>query len=79
MNNWSEIVSDTLSGTTNYLAKYTPDGNHIGDSIVFESGGRVGVGTNTPQAKFEVSGSDALINNVTVGKGGGNIGSNTVV
>ena len=56
VNNWNQIVSNTLSWTQNYLAKFTPDGSHIGDSIVYESGGRVGIGTNTPRSTLELSG-----------------------
>jgi hypothetical protein len=37
----------TGSGTTNYLAKFTAGGT-VGDSVVFESGGNVGIGTTSP-------------------------------
>jgi len=36
------------SGTLNYLSKWTPDGNSLGDSQVFDNGTNVGVGTATP-------------------------------
>ena len=44
--------------------------------------GSVGIGTNTPQALLDVNGgahinSDALINGLTVGKGGGNVSTNS--
>ena len=39
----------------------------------------VGIGTATPSKKLEVAGSDALINGVTIGLGGGNVATNTVV
>jgi hypothetical protein len=40
--------------------------------------GNVGLGTINPTAKLDVNG-DALINGVMVGRGAGNIGSNTVI
>ncbi len=43
------------------------------------SGGNVGIGTSNPTAKLTVAGGDALINGMTVGKGPGALGSNTVV
>ena len=49
--------------------------NHNGK--LFVSGSNVGVGIDNPGAKLEVSGSDALINGVDVGRGGGNQAFNT--
>ena len=43
-----------------------------------QGNGNVGIGTATPAAKMDVSG-DALINGLTVGKGGGGIGNNTAM
>lgn len=37
-------------GTLNYLAKFTPDGTTIGNSLLFDNGVSVGLGTNTPDA-----------------------------
>jgi hypothetical protein len=39
----------------------------------------VGIGTNNPSALLEVAGADAKINELTIGKGGGNILSNVVL
>jgi len=39
----------------------------------------VGIGTNDPKALLEVSGGDAKINELTIGKGGGNILSNVAL
>jgi len=41
--------------------------------------GRVGIGTSSPAAKLDVSGSDALINGLKIGKGGGSIETNTAL
>ncbi len=46
----------TGSGTTNYLAKWTSSGT-IGDSIIYDDGTNVGIGTNSPSKKLEVNGS----------------------
>ncbi len=40
---------------------------------------RLGIGTNTPTYKLEVSGSDVLLNNIRVGLGAGSVATNTAV
>jgi len=51
----SGIVSG--SGTTNYIAKWTPDGNTQGNSQIFDNGTNLGIGTSSPLVKFDVRGS----------------------
>jgi hypothetical protein len=41
-------------------------------------GGNVGIGTSLPTKKLDVNG-DALINGLTVGRGGGNVSTNTAI
>jgi hypothetical protein len=41
------------SGTTNYLAKFTASGT-VGDSVVFDNGTNVGIGTDSPSLLFSV-------------------------
>ena len=51
---------------------YTADkdnGNAKTDRLTVTSTGDIGIGTTTPQAKLEVSGGDALIHEITVGRG----------
>lgn len=43
------------SGIANYLPKFT-GASTVGNSTIFENGGNVGVGTQTPGAKLEVNG-----------------------
>jgi len=38
------------NGTLNYMTKWTPDGNTIGNSLMFDNGSAIGVGTVTPVA-----------------------------
>ncbi|MGI8420468.1 MAG: MerR family DNA-binding transcriptional regulator, partial [Candidatus Levyibacteriota bacterium] len=44
------------SGTTNFLAKFTPDSNHIGNSLLYDDGTSVGVNTASPVGLFDVNG-----------------------
>jgi hypothetical protein len=39
-----------LSGTLNYLPKFTPSGNTIGDSSIYDNGTSVSIGTASPSA-----------------------------
>jgi hypothetical protein len=43
----------SLSGTTGRIPKFTSTSS-VGDSVMFESGGNIGVGTTTPSALFSV-------------------------
>jgi len=45
----------TGSGTVNRVAKFVGS-SQIGNSDIFDGGGKVGVGTSTPTAKFDVAG-----------------------
>jgi len=51
------------------------DGN-MAERMIVDANGYVGIGTTAPTALLEVNG-DALINGLTVGRGGGNISTNT--
>jgi hypothetical protein len=48
--------SGNLSGTLNYVAKFTPDSNSIGNSRIYDNGSFVGIGTNSPQAHLHLKG-----------------------
>ena len=51
------VFSDAVegSGTTNYIPKFTST-KVIGDSIIYDSGTNIGIGTNSPSQKLHVSG-----------------------
>jgi hypothetical protein len=42
------------SGTLNYVAKWTPDGTHLGNSIIYDNGASVGIGTTLPDASLTI-------------------------
>jgi hypothetical protein len=45
----------TGTGTLNYLAKFTATGSTIGNSLLFDDGTNVGIGTTTPSTKLDVN------------------------
>jgi len=42
------------SGTLNYLSKWTPSGTELGNSIAYDTGTRIGVGTTSPETTLHV-------------------------
>ena len=48
------------SGTANYIAKFTGP-NTLGDSAIYESAGKVGIGTTTPGFRFHQKGGDHVV------------------
>jgi len=61
------------SGTTNYVPKWTPDGNTLGNSNIYDDGTEVGIGTTSPSSKLHVEGQVKAIN----GNAQGYLGVNT--
>ena len=51
----SEISGVDGSGTANYVPKWT-DGDTIGNSVIYDNGVSVGIGTTTPTGTLDVSG-----------------------
>jgi hypothetical protein len=51
--------SSNISGTTNYIAKFTSS-SAIGNSVIYESGGNIGIGTTTLTARLTVNGNAIL-------------------
>lgn len=57
---WSLTINNIASGggggtiggggTLNYISKFNPDGTNIGNSLLFDNGTSVSIGTNTPDA-----------------------------
>ena len=48
-------------------------------AVTITSGSNIGIGTTSPSLKLDVSGSDAIFNGVRVGRGVGNISTNTML
>jgi len=46
------------AGTLNYIPKWTPDGNTLGNSLLFDNGTSVGLGTTTLSARLHVNTAD---------------------
>jgi hypothetical protein len=78
----SEIISQIYihrTGTNiGALIFETNNGSSVAERMRITSSGNVGIGTTFPDAKLDVNG-DALINGLTIGRGGANIGSNTAL
>ncbi len=45
----------TGSGTLNFVPKWTPVGTNLGNSLLFDNGTSVGLGTTTPTHRFDVT------------------------
>jgi hypothetical protein len=43
-----------VSGTVNFIAKFTPTGSDVGNSQIFDNGTNVGIGTTNPSAQLDV-------------------------
>ncbi len=55
------------SGTQNYVAKWTPDGDTLGNSIIFDNGSQVGIGTTAVSTfKLTVDGPLKVNDNVNI-------------
>lgn len=52
---WEALSFPTGSGTTNYVAKWTPSGTVLGDSQIYDNGTSVIVGGTTAVARLEVN------------------------
>ena len=77
------LMTIGIENDSGLVGKYTDQADRLS---FFPSGGQgfVGVNTKTPQYSLDVSGTlntnaDASMNGVSVGRGGGNLASNTVV
>jgi hypothetical protein len=59
---WTTVASGVAgSGTTNYLARWTPNGTTLGIGATYDNGTQVGIGTASPRAELDVEGT-GLVN-----------------
>lgn len=56
---WLGYTPANANGTTNYLSKFT-GASALGNSLIFDDGTKVGIGTATPTAKLHVTAAGAL-------------------
>ena len=58
------------SGTTDYVPLWTPNGNTLGNSVLFQSGtgstGKIGVNTTTPATALDVAGAGTIRGTLTL-------------
>jgi hypothetical protein len=52
---WTISAGVSGSGTTNYLSKWT-SGTALGNSLIFDDGTNIGIGTTSPSGKLHVNG-----------------------
>ena len=52
-------ANPTGSGTTDYVPLWT-SGSNLGNSMLFQTGGKLGIGTTTPAATFDLNGGEIL-------------------
>lgn len=56
---WVALLNGaTINGTTNYLTKYTSS-TGLGTSIIFDNGTTLGIGTTSPEGRFQLNTSSA--------------------
>ena len=53
--------------------------NWVANSLLFNNGTNIGIGTTGPTFKLELSGADASMNGIRIGKGAGNRSTNTTI
>lgn len=63
---WTIATGISGSGTTNYISKWTGS-TALGDSLLFDNGTNVGIGTASPTAKLSVAGTTAISGQLTLG------------
>jgi hypothetical protein len=70
---WADPVATGLSGTANYIAKFT-GAAAVGNSGIYESSGNIGIGTTSPAHKLHVvpgaSGVGLILDKMNASEGG---------
>ncbi|HLP51419.1 MAG TPA: hypothetical protein VK154_11075 [Chitinophagales bacterium] len=46
--------SGNISGTLNYIAKFTPDGSSVGNSLAYDNGTNIGIATTNPIGRLDI-------------------------
>jgi trimeric autotransporter adhesin len=48
------LKPSTISGTMNYIPYFTDNSNDLGDSVLYQTGSNVGIGTASPSAPLDL-------------------------
>lgn len=62
-----------VSGTLNYVAKFTPDSVSLGNSSIFDNGTNVGIHTSTPQSGLQIHNINSTTLQLTTDSTGKNV------
>ncbi|RKY28687.1 MAG: hypothetical protein DRP61_01120 [Candidatus Omnitrophota bacterium] len=55
-------VPSAITGTNNYLPKWSSSAPYLGDSLIYDDGTNVGIGTTSPNYKLQVNGDIGIYN-----------------
>ena len=73
----SEIQGVDGTGTANYITKWS-DSDTVTDSIIYDDGTKVGIGTTSPYKTLDVQGEAVVSQNLWIGPVGGNDATNSL-
>lgn len=68
----------TGGGTTSFLPKFTPSGTILGNSLIFDNGTGIGIGTATPGYKLHVVGTTRFLGSSVFGSPSSDIIANCI-
>jgi hypothetical protein len=64
-NRWKDFGGGGISGTANYIPKFLSGGTSIGNSVMYETGSRIGIGTLFPSSAMHISSPEIIGHTVT--------------
>lgn len=66
--NFGSAVSGLITGTENYITKFRIAGSGITNSLIFDDGTNIGIGTVSPSGKLHVSGTQLIDGKLSIGQ-----------
>lgn len=63
---WTPLLNANGAGTLNFIPKWSPDGNTLGNSLLFDDGTNIGLGTTTPNARIDIANGTATTRGIRV-------------
>lgn len=64
-NRWMDFGGGGISGTQNYIPKFLSGGTSIGNSVMYETGSRIGIGTLSPASTMHITSPEIIGHTVT--------------